>query len=694
MATLEKIRSRSVLLLIIVGLALLAFIVGDFVNSGSSFFNQKRMVVGEIDGEEVKIEDFLVAVDQMTTVYEIESNGQNLTEEMVEQVRQSVWETIVREKVLSKETAKIGMVVTNDELYDNVLGENIHPAILQRQIFVNPETGMFDKNALTQFLSYIDDPNANISEEMKLYWRFLERAVKNSLLEEKYNVLLSKMLVANDLDAELASNLNAGKVDILYAVEPYYAVPDSVVSVSDEEIEVRYNATKEQYKKQVATCTINYTSFDIKPLDADYAELEAWIKGLVPEFTTTNDVVSLVNSNSDKRYVDVALAKSDVDLEFRDSAFMGNTGDIFGPIFINNVYKVARLLETGIQTPDSVKLRHIYVVEETKERAKTLADSLVNVINAGGDFANLAKTYSRVSQTAEQGGEIGWVREIVVDSEIAQKAFYTSAGKIFTIETPQGVQIFKVDEVSERVPKVKLAIIERELIPSSRSQAHIYNEAKQFVAGCKNKADFEKKAQEQGVELLPVNVSINDYRIGDVKNSRQVVRWAFEQKDGAVSDVFECNDRFIVATVSDINEDEYKTLASVSDNIKYELLNEKKADFVVDKMKGKTMASLMGEGMRVDTLKNITFETQQMSRVGNEPKLFALAALGADADPVKGENGVYIFKKLQRTNVENPLSIEEEKQMLESRLAYATQYLAMEILKEKSNIEDKRYIAY
>lgn len=694
MATLEKIRSKSVLLLIIVGLALLAFIVGDFVNSGSSFFNQKRMVVGEIDGEEVKIEDFLAAVDQMTTVYEIESNGQNLTEEMVEQVRQSVWETIVREKVLSKETAKIGMVVTNDELYDNVLGENIHPAILQRQIFVNPETGMFDKNALTQFLSYIDDPNANISEEMKLYWRFLERAVKNSLLEEKYNVLLSKMLVANDLDAELASNLNAGKVDILYAVEPYYAVPDSVVSVSDEEIEVRYNATKEQYKKQVATCTINYTSFDIKPLDADYAELEAWIKGLVPEFTTTNDVISLVNSNSDKRYVDVALAKSDVDLEFRDSAFMGNTGDIFGPIFINNVYKVARLLGTGIQTPDSVKLRHIYVVEETKERAKTLADSLVNVINAGGDFANLAKTYSRVSQTAEQGGEIGWVREIVVDSEIAQKAFYTSAGKIFTIETPQGVQIFKVDEVSERVPKVKLAIIERELIPSSRSQAHIYNEAKQFVAGCKNKADFEKKAQEQGVELLPVNVSINDYRIGDVKNSRQVVRWAFEQKDGAVSDVFECNDRFIVATVSDINEDEYKTLASVSDNIKYELLNEKKADFVVEKMKGKTMASLMGEGMRVDTLKNITFETQQMSRVGNEPKLFALASLGADSNPVKGENGVYIFKKLQRTNVENPLSVEEEKQMLESRLAYATQYLAMEILKEKSNIDDKRYIAY
>ena len=694
MATLEKIRSKSILLLIIVGLALLAFIVGDFVNSGSSFFNQKKMVVADIDGEEIRIEEFLAAIEQMTTVYEFETGNQSLTEEMTEQVRQSVWETMIRERVLKTEALNVGLVITKDELYDNILGENIHPVILQRQLFVDPQTGQFDRNSLAQFLSYIDDPNANVSEDMKAYWRFLESVIKNSLLEEKYNVLLSKMLVANDLEVELATNLNAGKVDVLYAVEPYYVIPDSLVSVSNKEIESRYQATKEQYKKNSATCTISYVSFDIKPLDADYVELESWIKNLVPEFTTTTDIAGIVNSNSDKRYVDVALTKSDVDVEFRDSAFNGKVGDIFGPIFINNVYKVARLVEAGIQSPDSVKLRHIFVAEDTKERTQTLADSLVNVINAGGNFADLAKVYSRVPQTAEQGGEIGWVREVVVDSEIAQKAFNTPAGKIFTVESANGVQIFKVDEISARVPKVKLAVVERELIPSSRSQAQIYNDAKQFVAGCKTKADFEKKAQEQGVEILPVYASINDYRIGNIKNSRQVVRWAFEQKDGAVSDVFECDDKFIVATISNLNKDEYKSLSSVSDDIKYELLKEKKADYVVEKMKGKTLASLMGEGLRVDTLKNITFDTKQLARVGNEPKLFALAALGFDANPVKGENGVYVFKKLQRTNVEAPLSAEEEKQMLESQLAYATQYLAMEILKEKSNIKDKRYIAY
>lgn len=694
MATLEKIRSKSVLLLIIVGLALLAFIIGDFVNSGSSFFNQKKMVVAEVDGEDIKLEDFLSAVEQTTKVYEIEMNTPSLNEEMTEQVRQSVWETMVREKVLKEEAAEVGIVITKDELFDHILGENIHPVILQRQLFFNPQTGMFDKNVLAQFISYIDDPNANIPEDYKTYWRYWEHAVKNFLLEDKYNTLLSKMLVANDLDVKLAADLNAGKVDILYAVQPYYAVPDSVVSVSDKEIEARYKATKEQYKKNISTCTISYAAFDIKPLAADYDELEAWIKNLIPEFATTTDIAGIVNANSDKRYVDVALAKTDVDIEFRDSAFAGAKGDIFGPVFINNVYKVARLVETGIQSPDSVKLSHIYVVEDTKEHTKALADSLLKVINEGGNFANLAKEYSRVSQTAERGGEIGWVREVVVDSEIAEKAFHTLAGKVFTIENASGIQIFKVDEVSPKVPKVKLAVIERELIPSSKSQNIIYSEAKQFVAGCKNKQAFDQKAQEQGVDITPVYATINDYRIGNIKNSRQVVRWAFTQKDGAVSDVFECDDKFVVAAVSDMNEDEYRTLSSVADEIKYQLLKEKKADYLAESLNGKTLASLVGEGLRIDTLKNVMFETQQMSRVGNEPKLFALAALGADANPVKGENGVYIFKKLQRTNVEDPLSETEEKQMLESRFAYPVPYLAMEVLKEKSNIKDKRYIAY
>ncbi len=694
MATLEKIRSKGVLLLVIVGFALLAFIVGDFVNSGSTFFNQKQMVVAEVDGEDVEIEQFMRSVDQLTKVYEFEMGNQQMDEDMVAQIRQSVWETTVREKLLKKETETIGMVVTQDELYNSILGENVHPVIMQRQAFYNPQTGMFDKNILTNFISYLDDPNSGISEELKDYWRFWETAVKNSLLEEKYNTLLSKMLVANSVDAELASSLNAGKVDVLYAVEPYFMVPDSVVSVSDKEIEARYNQTKEQYKKNEATATISYVAFDIKPLEDDYAELEKWINDLLPEFTTTNDVVGFVNSNSDVRYFDGALTKNDVDITFRDSAFNGKVGDVFGPVFVNNTYKMARLLETGIVAPDSVKLSHIFVAEETEERTKELADSLVKVLNAGADFATLAKKHSRVQQTAELGGAIGWMRESFTEAEIAEKAFHTPAGKLFTVDAPAGIQIFKVDEVSARVPKVKLAVVERELIPSSRSQVRIYNDAKQFVADCKDKAAFEAKAQEQGVNITPANISINDNKLGQIKNSRQVIRWAFEQKDGAVSDVFECDDKFVVAVVSDINKDEYKSLASVSDNIKFDLLNEKKGDYVVEKVNGKTLSTLMAEGMRVDTLKNVTFETQQMSRVGNEPKLFALAALGFDANPVIGENGVYVFKQMSRTDVEAPLSIEEEKQMLESRLAYAVQYLTMEVLKEKADIQDKRYVAY
>lgn len=688
MATLERIRSKGVLLLVVVGLAMLAFIVGDFVNSGSSYFNQKRMVVGEVDGEDIKVEEFMASVDQLNKVYEYEMGTQNNDEERTEQIRQSVWETIVRERVLLSETEEIGLVVTSNELSNSVIGDNVHPVIMQRQLFADPSTGAFDKQRVIQFLAMIDDPNSSLPEDLKVYWMFWERALRNSLLEEKYNVLLSNMLVANKLDAELAHNLNAGQSNVIYAVEPYFMVPDSVVSVSDKEIKARYEEKKEQFKKQGATCTITYATFDIAPLEEDYDEAQRWINEMAAELKTTKEVASFVNANSDNRYVDAALAKSDVDIAFRDSAFLGKEGDIFGPVFVDNVYKVARLVATGIQSPDSVKLSHIYVAD------KATADSLMTALNAGADFAAAAKKHSLVAQTAAQGGEIGWLREVEMDAEVASKAFAATAGKLFTVEASQGVQIFKVDAVGAKIPKVKLAIVERELTASSQSQVRIYNQAKQFAAGCKSGADMEKKAGEQGVVVTPAMASINDAKLGNIKNSRQVVRWAFEAKEGAVSDVFECDGKFVVASVSNINKDDYQSLATVSDMLKYELINEKKADYIVEKAKGKTFTTLMAEGLRVDTLRNVTFETQQMSHVGSEPKLFALASLAFDQNPVKGNNGVYVFKHLSREDVANPMSMDEERQLLNNRNAYATQYLLMEVLKDKAEIEDKRYIVF
>src|ERR1035437_2793627 len=196
MATLEKIRSKGVLLVVVVGLALLAFIVGDFLKEGKNYFNQSQERVAKIEGEDIKIKDFTAAIDQMTEVYKIETGKTELSEEMLSQLRQSVWESMVNEKILNAEAKKLGLAVSKDELSDRLIGNNIHPLILQRRSFAG-ENGQFSRPLLVQFLNSLEEnpTNQEMKEQIakaKSYWMFWEKNVKNSILQEKYNVLISK----------------------------------------------------------------------------------------------------------------------------------------------------------------------------------------------------------------------------------------------------------------------------------------------------------------------------------------------------------------------------------------------------------------------------------------------------------------------------------------------------------------------
>ncbi len=693
MATLEKIRSKGVFLLVIVGLALLAFLLGDFLNSGSTFFNQRKNKVAVVNGENIKIEDFMAAIDQFTNVYKIEIGESNMNEETTEQIRQQVWENTIRKEILTAEAENIGMTITNKELYEFVLGNNIHPMIQARKVFFNQE-GTFDPQILEQFISLLDDPEANMSEEIKSYWSFWENAVKNNALEEKYSVLLSRIMVANSLDAKQTIEYNKNMVDVLYAVEPYSAIPDSAIQISDKEIKSYYNKNKKQYKKDLATCNIDYVVFDIAPQKSDYETVESWISGLISEFKTTTEIASFVNSNSDNRYNYAAMSEKEVPMELRSFAFTNSNGEVYGPYFSNNSYKIAKIIDNTILAPDSVKVRHIYVAEESKERTQTLADSLFQALKNGADFATLAKTYSRIPQTAENGGEIGWVKESDLEEAIADKVFNAKKDDIFSEEAGMGIQIFQVTELSAKVKKVKLAIIEREVIASSRTQAEIFAEAKQFAANNKNIDSLRTNANKQGLKLFPsFAANINSSKIGTIKNSRQVVRWAFDQENGAISDVFECDDKFIVAAVYNINKDDYKSLEEVKDIIKNTLLNEKKGDFIVEKIGTKTMDNLIAEGMQADTLKNITFEMQTLPKVGMEPKLFAVAT-AEKGGIVKGNSGVFIFKNLSSFEPNPNQSVAETKMMINSQNTYMIPYMSIEALKQKAEIKDNRSIIF
>lgn len=700
MAVLDRIRSKGVLLVVVVGLALLAFIVGDFLKEGSTFFNKSKEIVGKVVGDDINIKEYTAAIDQMTEVYKIETGRTELNEEMTTQIRQSVWESMLSERILNAEAKKLGLAVSADELSDRLIGNNIHPLILQRRSFTG-ENGQFSRPALVQFLSSLEQTPAN--EEMKQqiaqaknYWNFWEKTVKNSILQEKYNALISKSVCANSLDAKMSFEDKKTSVDVAYVVQPYFAVPDADIKVSSSEIKDLYNKKKEQFK-QDANCSFSYVAFDIKPLPEDYKEGETWMKKLEGEFKTTTDVAALVNSNSDVMYDGRNYSERTVPSLLKDFAFGSATGAVYGPTFVNDTYTMARVMQGGIMQSDSVRLRHIFLLAKDA----TKADSLVSAIKGGADFAALAVKYSAVKQTAANGGEIGWMQEATQgpEKEITSQAFSKSKNEIFTIKDEQGVQIFQVMDKTPARRKVKLAILERKVVPSSKSYSKIYNDAKQFAVDL-SADNFEKKAKEKGYIVRPAaEVLRSTEKIADINQSRQIIRWVFNSSKNDVSDVFDCGTKFVVAMTTELNKKGYRSLEKVSDQLKAEIIKDKKAELMIKNLStelSKTgslegLASLLKDSVK--TAPAVNFASYQLGTAGFEPIVIGKVtkvALGKVSAPIKGNAGVYVVRTSNKQVNPQPFNAQLEKMQLNARLSYSLSYTLFSDMKENADITDNR----
>lgn len=704
MAILGKIRSRGVLLMLVVGFALFAFIIGDALTQGSTYFNKSRETVAEIGGEEVNIKDFQAAIDQMVEVYKIETGQSELNEEITNQLRTSVWESMLNEKLLFAEAEKLGLAVGTDELSDRLIGNNIHPMIMQRRAFAG-ENGQFSRPALVQFLNSLEttpenEEMRNQIEQAKKYWKFWEKNVKLTLLQEKYNALISKVVTANSLDAKSEYEAAKRSVDVNYVVQPYFAIPDSTIEVSKSEIKDRYNKLKKQFKQE-ASRSLKYVVFSVKPSSEDYKKAQTAMNSLSGEFRTTADVAGFVNQNSEVRYDGKAYSEATVPANLKAFAFGNPAGAVMGPVFANDTYTMARVMETGILQSDSAKIRLIYLAKA--DEAKT--DSIIGAINAGGDFAAMARQYSVNKQLAANGGEIGWIVEDVkgLDKEIITKSFASPAKGIFTIKNEQGTQIFQVTEKTAPKRKVKLAVFEIKVSASNLTVSKIYNEAKQFAAELSGDK-FDKKAQEKGYQVRNANeLPTTADRIADLPQSRQIVRWAFENDKDAVSDVYDCDRQFVVATVTEINEKGYRSIEKVSDQIKAELIREKKAEKMIEKLKAQISKTPSIEGIgaaigsEVKSAPAVNFAAYQFGVAGFEPAVVgkvSVLPVNKISAPIKGNAGVYVVLPTNPQVNNNPFDAKMQIMMLNSRLSYSLPYAIIQDIKDKADIVDNRMNFY
>lgn len=700
MAILGKIRSKGVMLMLIVGLALFAFIIGDALTQGSTYFNKSREVVGEIAGEKINISEFQASIDQLTDVYKIETGQSNFDEEMTAQIRASVWESMVNEKILFAEAKKLGLSVGKEELSDRLIGNNIHPLVMQRRAFAG-ENGQFSRSALLNFLNSLettpenDDMRQQI-DQAKAYWKFWENNVKLSILQEKYNALMAKTVTANSLDAK--SEYAAAKriVDVNYVVQPYFTVPDADVKVSQSEIKDRYNKMKEQFKME-ANRSIKYVVFQVKASPEDYKKAQTEMNTLSAEFTTTADVAGFVNKNSEVRYDGKPYSEATVPANLKAFAFGSPAGSVYGPVFENEAYTMARVVETGIVEADSVKLRHIFLAKS--DESKT--DSLIAAISSGANFAELAAKYSAVKQTAANGGEIGWIVDGIqgLDKEIITKSFASAINGVFTSKNEQGTQIFQVTEKTAPKRKVKLAVFQINVSPSNVTVSKIYNDAKQFAAELSGD-EFDKKAKEKNVIVRTANDLLSSTeKVADLAQSRQVVRWAFENKKGEVSDVYDCDNNFVVATVTEVNEKGYRSIEKVTDQLKALVMQDKKAEKLIEKLKAQltktpsleSLATALGTDVK--SAPAVSFSAYQFGVAGFEPAVVGKASIlpvNKISSPVKGNAGVYVLLPMNAKENPNPFDAKMQIMMLNSRLSYSLPYAIIQDLKDKTDIVDNR----
>ena len=662
MASLQRIRNHGALLIAIVGLAMLAFILGDFLNSGSSFFNRSRENVGVIEGQKVHYTEYEAAKDQLTEVYKIESGRSDFDEDTYAQIRNQVWNMFVMDYTMRAQAKKIGMDITADELTELCVGENVHQILRGRRAFMD-ENGQFSREAVKSLIAAINDgsddaeQNANL-QQAKTYWLYWEKAVRISYMQEKYTNLLQHLIKANSLEAEFAFNGRQNGVSAEFVMQPYYTVADSLVKVSEGDVKKLYKQRKEQYK-QTPNRAIKYVAFDIVPSEDDFKAAQDLMTNLQEEFKTTEDVSLLVNTNSDIMYDGRDYSEETVPAQFKEFAFAkgAKAGQCTDILFENNTYAMARIMQAGYSLPDSVELKAI--------------------VEGGEDQ------------------ELGWFKAADLPKNIAEPALAGKRGTRFTVAQGMGEQTYEVMEVGKPTPKVKLAILAREVTPSSKTYSVIYNGAKQFIVNNNNAEALEAAAQEAGLTVVPqYNLTATTDKVGQLKSSRPIVRWAFEAKEGQVSDVFECGQQFVVAALTEVNDGEYRPLDAVRAELTYEATNNAKAAYLKKQLKDVESLEAAAQVMNqpIQHVERVALSDSRFGNAGLEPAVIGAAvAQGENAlsEPIQGNMGVFVVKTGAANNLEGAFDAQSEKAQLASRFAYLP-YQAMQLLEDHADVTDNR----
>lgn len=663
MVSLNTLRTKfGVLLSVIIAGALLAFIFSLKTEMG---FTGNDPEVGSINGEDIHYSEFLAAYDDVKS-----QMGELNTDQAAQQALTNTWQILLTDHVFVPSFEELGLTVGDAEHKSMVRGERASNVF--GSIFGNPQTGEYSLEAVTAFLQQVEN-----NPQAQKMWSFVSKQADVDRAMMKYQELVKKGAYATALEVERGVKSANNTYNGRYVVARYTTVADSLVNVSDSEIKAYYNAHKSQYK-QTPYRTISYVEYEVLPTDADKAAIEAEAKAATETFAAATDVKAYAREN---RYASVAqtyITAAQMTSEEKEAL---TKGKVYGPALVADQWRAARVVDVR-NVPEKFNLSHIVLNYTDTE----LADSLMTVAKKG-DFVALASQYS-VAETAADGGKIGEIAYSTLSNEFADALVGKKKGDVVKVTMGNVIQILKIDGVSAIQKHYKLANLVYPIVPSQQTQRDVHNAASLFAVNAANDGfDATVTAQAQSSRTANIEHAAREVR-GIDGHSLEVVFWANKAKVGDVSELIKLdNNHYVIATLTGINDNEYRTVSEVANQIKATLLRDKKFEQIASKMTGNTIEEVAtaAEG-EVKNYENVKYDAYYVPGIGVEPRVLgAIASLEAGklSAPIKGASGVYVLVNDTVTPAAEAQTVEAEKVKQQAaaeqnamRAFYAVQELA------------------
>ncbi|MAM30308.1 MAG: peptidylprolyl isomerase [Flavobacteriaceae bacterium] len=700
MAVLNKIRQRSVFLIIIIALALFSFVLADVLKSGGFSSDKSVSTVATVNG---------VDLDRVEFMSKVEAQQKQLPQNAAPgQAINAVYDREVKRVLLEEQYEELGLTVQDD-----MLNDALSTYLSGNPTFQN-EAGQFSQAKLDEYVASI-----RTNQQASQQWDDYIKGTKTVVLESMYFTMVKGGLASTLVDGEQQYRYENDKVNLEYAFIPFTKIADEDVPVTDAEIETYIKNHKKEFTVEPQV-DFQYISISEKASEEDIAEAEAEINDLlnetvefnevsklndtIPGFRTTDNIEEFVNANSENPYQDRWMYKSDIPASIKDTIYNMEVGSIYGPYRVDNTINLSKVVAVR-QLPDSAKVRHILIpiglsqadsISRTKAEAKATADSLLTILKTDkSKFTTFVKDMSSDIASVEKDGVYDFFPYNQMVPAFRDYSFEKNVGDMGVVETRFGYHLVEVLGQKNQQKAMKIATVTRDIEASEKTLNTIFSEATSFELEAK-KGDFAEVAKTSGYGVKPVNkVGELDATIPGIGNNRTIIKWAFEEET-EVGDIkrFSTPDGYVVAQLTRKNPKGLMSIAEASPRVTPILRKEKKAEKIKESVTGSTVQEVAAsQGVTVQNATAVTMAAPTLPGAGNEPSVVGVAfgkKAGEETDLLVGNNGVYKVRVLAvnpAPSLDNYASYANQLNTQRTPTINTDVYNA---LKEAAEIEDNR----